>query len=52
MKKRLNASLFCCVAADENQLEDARLGMERYIMSRIYVHAVFPNGDGDIHRDQ
>jgi len=40
------------VASTENQMEDARLSIERYIMSRIYTHAMFPNGDGDIMRDQ
>ena len=39
-------------AATETQLEDARLSMERFIMSRIYSHAMYPNGAGDIDRDQ
>ncbi|XP_062567706.1 GTPase-activating protein and VPS9 domain-containing protein 1-like isoform X1 [Saccostrea cucullata] len=39
-------------AANESQMEDAQLAIERYIMSRIYTHAMFPNGDGDIMRDQ
>ncbi|XP_065933547.1 GTPase-activating protein and VPS9 domain-containing protein 1 isoform X4 [Magallana gigas] len=39
-------------AANECQIEDAQLAIERYIMSRIYTHAMFPNGDGDIMRDQ
>ncbi|XP_021376141.1 GTPase-activating protein and VPS9 domain-containing protein 1-like isoform X2 [Mizuhopecten yessoensis] len=39
-------------ASNDNQMEDARVVMERYIMSRIYTHAMFPNGDGDIMRDQ
>ncbi|VDI53755.1 Hypothetical predicted protein [Mytilus galloprovincialis] len=39
-------------ASTENQMDDARLSIERYIMSRIYTHAMFPNGDGDILRDQ
>ncbi|KAK6195848.1 hypothetical protein SNE40_001191 [Patella caerulea] len=39
-------------AATENQIEDARLAIERSIMSRIYTNALFPNGDGDISRDQ
>ena len=39
-------------AATESQLEDARLAIERFIMSRIYTHAVYPNSDGDIMRDQ
>lgn len=39
-------------ASTESQMEDAKLSIERYIMSRIYTHAMFPNGDGDIMRDQ
>ena len=39
-------------AASETQLDDAKLAIERYIMSRIYTHAMFPNGDGDVLRDQ
>ncbi|KAK7504393.1 hypothetical protein BaRGS_00004259 [Batillaria attramentaria] len=39
-------------AASEVQLEDGRASIERLLMSRIYTHAMFPNGDGDILRDQ
>ncbi|KAK3593714.1 hypothetical protein CHS0354_013611 [Potamilus streckersoni] len=39
-------------AANNAQIEDAQLAIERYIMSRIYTHAMYPNGDGDILRDQ
>ncbi|XP_033725234.1 GTPase-activating protein and VPS9 domain-containing protein 1-like isoform X1 [Pecten maximus] len=39
-------------ASNDSQMEDARVVIERYIMSRIYTHAMFPNGDGDIMRDQ
>ena len=39
-------------ASNETQLEDAQLAIERFIMSRVYTHAMFPNGDGDILRDQ
>ncbi|CAH1787256.1 unnamed protein product [Owenia fusiformis] len=39
-------------AANEGQIEDAHLAIERLIMSRIYTHAMFPNGDGDQLRDQ
>ncbi|XP_064650384.1 GTPase-activating protein and VPS9 domain-containing protein 1-like isoform X2 [Lineus longissimus] len=38
-------------AASDNQLEEGQLAIERYIMSRIYTHAMCPNGDGDFHRD-
>lgn len=39
-------------AASEGQLDDGRASIERLLMSRIYTHAMFPNGDGDILRDQ
>ena len=39
-------------AATELQLELGRAAIERLLMSRIYSHAMFPNADGDIHRDQ
>eukprot|EP00058_Branchiostoma_floridae_P023974 XP_002609464.1 hypothetical protein BRAFLDRAFT_127014 [Branchiostoma floridae] len=38
--------------ATPTQLEDGNLAVERSIMSRIYTHALYPNGDGDIMRDQ
>lgn len=44
--------VYFSLAANEYQMEDAQLAIERYIMSRIYTHAMFPNGDGDIMRDQ
>ena len=52
---RIDKVLFFSVyfsAASETQLDDAKLAIERYIMSRIYTHAMFPNGDGDVLRDQ
>ncbi|XP_012937538.1 GTPase-activating protein and VPS9 domain-containing protein 1 [Aplysia californica] len=39
-------------AATDTQLEDGQQAVERFLMSRIYTHAMFPNGDGDIMRDQ
>ncbi|XP_041370406.1 GTPase-activating protein and VPS9 domain-containing protein 1-like [Gigantopelta aegis] len=39
-------------AATQEQMDDARLAIERLLMSRIYTHAMFPNGDGDFMRDQ
>lgn len=38
--------------SSETQLESGRISLERYVMGRIYTHAMFPNGDGDIMRDQ
>ncbi|CAG5115502.1 unnamed protein product, partial [Candidula unifasciata] len=39
-------------AANSTQIEDGQQAIERFLMSRIYTHAMFPNGDGDIMRDQ
>ena len=39
-------------AATDPQLEDGKQSMERFLMNRIYTHAMFPNGEGDIMRDQ
>ena len=36
----------------EAQLDEARLSVERNLMGRIYSPAVFPNGEGDIMRDE
>lgn len=34
------------------ELEQAALTIERVVMARVYIQAMFPNGDGDIMRDQ
>ena len=36
----------------EAQLDEARLSVERNVMGRIYSSAVYPNGDGDVMRDE
>jgi hypothetical protein len=38
--------------ANEEQLEYAREVIERNVMSQIYMLALYPNGDGDVLRDQ
>ncbi|XP_048505942.1 GTPase-activating protein and VPS9 domain-containing protein 1 isoform X2 [Athalia rosae] len=38
--------------ASEGQLDLARMVMERTVMARVYHNALYPNGEGDIHRDQ
>ena len=43
---------FLFPAASERQLELGQAAIERLLMSRIYTHAMFPNADGDILRDQ
>ncbi|XP_069695345.1 GTPase-activating protein and VPS9 domain-containing protein 1 [Periplaneta americana] len=39
-------------AASSAQLEQARTAVERAVISRVYTHALYPNGDGDVSRDQ
>ncbi|OXU23185.1 hypothetical protein TSAR_004014 [Trichomalopsis sarcophagae] len=38
-------------AASCSQLELARTVVERTLMAAVYQNALYPNGDGDIHRD-
>jgi len=38
--------------ASDSQREEAKLYIERYVMSRIYIQAMFPNGEADVMRDQ
>lgn len=38
--------------ASDVQINLAQRTVERAIMSQIYVHALYPNGDGDVLRDQ
>ncbi|XP_046399336.1 receptor-mediated endocytosis protein 6 homolog [Ischnura elegans] len=38
--------------ASEEQVELARISLERVVMGRVYLYALYPNGDGDISRDQ
>lgn len=37
---------------NEQQLESIKVAIERSVISRVYMYAMFPNGDGDIFRDQ
>jgi hypothetical protein len=37
--------------ASEAQLEMARQTVEQAVMGRVYLQALYPNGEGDISRD-
>ncbi|XP_020296298.1 GTPase-activating protein and VPS9 domain-containing protein 1 isoform X2 [Pseudomyrmex gracilis] len=39
-------------SASANQLDLARVVVERTVMARVYHNALYPNGDGDVNRDQ
>ena len=41
-----------CTVASDGQRDEAKLYIERYVMSRIYTQAMFPNGEADVMRDQ
>lgn len=38
--------------ASDEQLQFARLSIERSVMAQIYLAAMYPNGEGDTMRDQ
>ncbi|XP_045595997.1 GTPase-activating protein and VPS9 domain-containing protein 1 isoform X2 [Procambarus clarkii] len=40
------------ISSTNEQLHAAQLALERVVMSHIYIHALYPNGDGDVSRDQ
>ena len=42
----------CLLAASNGQLELARIVVERIVMAQVYYNALYPNGDGDLCRDQ
>ena len=40
------------LAMSEEQMGLARTAIERAVVSLIYTHAMYPNGEVDVHRDQ
>ncbi len=40
------------LAASEEQMSLARLAVERAVTSQVYMHAMYPNGEADVSRDQ
>ena len=40
------------LAMSEEQMALARTAIERAVVSLIYTHAMYPNGEVDVHRDQ
>ncbi|XP_050420096.1 GTPase-activating protein and VPS9 domain-containing protein 1 isoform X2 [Adelges cooleyi] len=44
------SSIWKCASYD--QLDDAKLAIERAIITRVYTLAMYPNGDADFYRDQ
>ncbi|XP_052737207.1 receptor-mediated endocytosis protein 6 homolog [Bicyclus anynana] len=42
----------CWEGASAPVLESAEVTVERAVFARLYLHVLFPNGDGDIARDQ
>lgn len=54
--KTYKVNIFKCslniIGASFDQINDAKLAIERAIISRVYTLAMYPNGDADISRDQ
>jgi len=44
--------LFRLTGVSESQLEQARGAIEQDVLGRVYPYALYPNGDGDMCRDQ
>lgn len=45
--------MICVVTvASDAQLEVARQAVEQAVIGRVYLHALYPNGEGDVSRDQ
>ena len=42
---------FIFLELTEWQLSKAESSLEQTIVSRIYLHALYPNGEADLHRD-
>ena len=40
------------LAMSEEQMSQARTAIERAVVSLTYTHAMYPNGEADVHRDQ
>jgi len=40
------------IGASDDQLNYARLSVERYVMALIFIYAFYPNGDADMLRDE
>lgn len=49
LKKKV---LLCCTGATPTILESLEMTVERAAFARLYLHVLFPNGEGDIARDQ
>ncbi|XP_063984398.1 GTPase-activating protein and VPS9 domain-containing protein 1 [Diachasmimorpha longicaudata] len=52
---KMNSAMECepvWQAASDVQLEMAKVVVERTLMARVYHNALYPNGDGDVYRDQ
>lgn len=44
--------IFIFVELSEWQISKTENALEQYIVSRVYLHALYPNGDGDVDRDR
>lgn len=44
--------IYLIVVSSESKLEIAKQIMEQTVISRVYLNALYPNGEGDLSRDQ
>ena len=50
--EKCDSSMIWALSTSESQLNLCRLTIERAVVGQIYVHAMYPNGDADVSRDE
>ena len=49
--EKCDGSMVWALSTSEDQLNLCRLTVERAVVGQIFVHAMYPNGEADISRD-
>ena len=49
--EKCDGSMVWALSTSEEQLNLCRLTVERAVVGQIFVHAMYPNGEADISRD-
>ena len=50
--EKCDASMVWALSTSETQLDLCRLTVERAVIGQIFVHAMYPNGEADVSRDE
>ena len=50
--EKCDGSMIWALSTSEAQLSLCRLTVERAVVGQIFVHAMYPNGEADISRDE